>query len=618
LISLSNLYGRTDREEVRRRRRYRWSEQRQEFDVRDRDGATDVISSALSGEHLFFKKLQFTWQGSFSQSTQKSPDVIEMRFRELSAFDSQGKNLTNQNTDTLVSLAYNHLNETWLNLASIDSDEIKEQAITLQGDFKVKYQLNVKTPGYIKFGVKYRDNQRERMRDRLVGNYFSATSGEISEFVQVFPNLYPRVVSNGGIAMSSFLNGPSATNFLNGKYFMGPGSGETNGPGLGNVATSNLVTNMRSLNFLSKDFLADIDDNNTTEKVVGLYAMTEVEFSQKFLLLTGLRFERTITTYRGNYMTTGVDYDDGGAFASVVKDSVGQRNYNEFLPMAHLRYRAKPWLDIRAAVTRTLSRPDFGNLIPFRRINDNEQTIQQANPQLLQIQAWNYDLSFSAYNKNGLITLGGFYKQLANVDYTRTFTRLLPENDPYVGYTISSPENSTGTTTIFGAEFDLQANFRFLPKPFNGFIFSGNLTLLNSETFYPYIPDPLRSPEPPFTAFPVLDGFRAGRAPRQAGIITNVSLGYETGGFSGRVSLVYQGDTFTALGTRNSLDSFQQGNTRIDVAVKQKINNYLKVYLNCNNLTNAAEISFLGNSNRRTAEDYYGFTIDLGIQFQMQ
>jgi TonB-dependent receptor len=615
-ISWSNLFGRTDRDEVRRRRRYRWNEQRQEFDIRDRVGNTDVISSALNGEHRLGKKLELTWQGSYSRSAQDNPLVYETRFRELSAFNSAGVNLVDQSVDSVTTLARNNLSETWMNLVSLDTDKIVESAITAQADVKYPFRFREKTGGFVKFGLKYRDNERARERERLVGNFFSATSGEIRDFLLAFPNLYQRVPSNGGIAMSNFLTGPTAENFLNGDYFMGPGSGETNGPGLSRSATSSLIRNMNALNYLSKDFLSDIDDNTSREQIFAAYGMTEFEIAQKLLVLAGLRFERTITSYRGNFMTSGIDFDDGSAFQQVVRDSVGSRNYNEFLPMLHLRYRVATGVDIRAAATRTLSRPDFTNLIPFRRINDSEQTIQQANPQLKQIRAWNYDLSLALYNNNGLITIGGFYKRLHNVDYLRTFTRLLPPDDPFVGYTINSPENSQGFTTIVGGEIDLQANFRFLPEPFNGLILSANATVLDSETFYPFIPEPQRLATRPFTAFPVLDAFRVGRAPRQANLISNVSIGYEKKGFSGRLSMVYQGDTFTALGTRPTLDAFQQGNTRLDLALKQKINKLMKVYFNCNNITNAAEISFLGEKGRRTAEDYYGFTADLGIQIQ--
>ncbi len=616
-ISWSNLFGRTDRDEVRRRRRYRWNEQRQEFDIRDRVGTTDVLSSALNGEHRIGKKLEFTWQGSYSRSTQNNPLVYETRFRELSAFNSAGINLVNQSVDSVISLARNNLAETWMNLLSLDSDRIVERAITAQTDLKYPFRLGEKTAGFLKFGLKYRDNERDRERQRLVGNFFSATSGEIRDFLVAFPNLYQRVPSNGGIAMSNFLTGPSAGNFLNGNYFIGPGAGETNGPGLSRSTTTGLIRNMNQLNYLSKDFLADIDDNISREQIFATYTMTEFEVAKKLLILAGLRFERTVTSYRGNFMTSGIDFDDGAAFQQVVRDSTGSRNYNEFLPMFHARYRVMNGIDIRAAATRTLSRPDFTNLIPFRRINDSEQTIQQANPQLQQIRAWNYDLSLALYNNNGLITIGGFYKRLQNVDYIRTFTRLLPPDDPFVGYTITSPENSQGYTTIIGGEIDVQANFRFLPKPFNGIIVSANATILDSETFYPFIPEPQRLATRPFTAFPVLDAFRTGRAPRQANLISNVSIGYERGGFSGRLSMVYQGDTFTALGTRPTLDAFQQGNTRFDLALKQKVNKLLKVYFNCNNMSNAAEISFLGEKGRRTAEDYYGFTADLGIQFQL-
>lgn len=617
VISWSNLYGRTDRDEVRRRRRYRWSEQRQEFDIRDRIGVTDVISTALNGEHqLFNKKIQFTWQGSFSQSTQDNPDVKESRFRELSAFASNGVNLIGQSTDSLVRLANNNVTETWLSQVFLFSDKIVERAATVQADFKYPFTLGSKITGYLKTGAKYRDNNRERAFEQSVGNYFSATSGEIRDFLLIYPNLYQRVPSNQGIGISNFLTGPSSDNFLNGSYFMGPGAGTTNGPGLSRNTTGQFIDFMNSLGLLSKDFLGDINDNSSREQVYGTYLMGEIEFSRKLLILAGLRFERTLTSYRGNFMTSGIDFDDGAAYEQVVRDSVGGRDYDVFLPMIHLRYRVNNWFDIRAAATKTLSRPDYSNLIPFRRINDNEQTIIQANPLLRHIDAWNYDLSFSAYNKNGLITLGGFYKELRNVDFNRTYTLLIPPTDQYFGYTITSPENVSGITTVYGGEIDLQANFRFLPRPLSGLLLSANFTFLSSETFYPFIPKPARLPDRPFTPFPILDAVRAGDAPRQAAFISNISLGYEAGGFSGRISMVYQGRTFTTLETRPALDSFQEGNTRFDLALKQKVNKNFKVYLNVNNISNAAEISFLGESSRRTAEDYYGFTADLGVQFQ--
>jgi TonB-dependent receptor len=357
---------------------------------------------------------------------------------------------------------------------------------------------------------------------------------------------------------------------------------------------------MKQLNYLSKDYIADGNDYTTSERVYATYLMTELNVTKKLLVLAGVRFERTETQYTGNYMISGIDADDGAAFEEVTIDSIGGRNYNEFLPMVHVRYKFTNWLDVRGSVTKTISRPDFTNLIPYRRINDNEQTINQANPQLLHTKSWNYDLSISAYNKYGLFTISGFYKELRDADYVRTFRQLLPVGDPFTGYVITNPDNSSGTTVIKGLELDLQANLRFLPKPFNNFIVSANATFLDSETQYPFVDVSERNPLPPFNPNINLNGFRPGNAQFQAAVISNVSIGYEQGGFTSRLSMVYQGKTFTGLNTVASLDAYSIGNTRFDLALNQKITKNLRIYFNWNNISNAAEGAYIGNRDRRS------------------
>ncbi len=609
------FYGLRNSDDVRRRRRFRWDEQRQEYDIRDRNIDVSIMSGSLTGEHRLTNNWLLTWQSAFSRSTQNTPQAFDTRFRELGAFLGSA-NLINQSADSIISLAKNQVDQTFMNFGSIDSDKIVEDAVNVQVDLKVPLSLGDKIASFLKFGAKYRDNIRSRERNTLIANYFTATSGQIANFLRDFPNLYTRVPINQGIAISNFLTGPIANNFLNGDYFMGPGAGSTNGPGLSRGLTSGLLTNMASLGYLDKDFLNDVDDYEATERIYAGYAMTETEISKRLLILAGVRFERTQTTYRGKFMTAGVDPDDGGAFESVTIDSVGGRSYNEFLPMLHMRYKVTKWFDIRAAATRTMGRPNFSSLIPLRRINDNDQFIDQANPLLRQTRAWNYDLFLSFYNKNALITIGGFHKRLTDIDYIRTYTLIFPPDDPYAGYEIRTPDNSSSTTIINGIELDAQSNLRFLPSPFNGIILAANTTFITSTTFFPFVPDPIRSPNRPFAPTVDLNGFREGRAPLQANLIANLSLGYERGGFTGRISMVYQGNTFRELGTRAALDSFQDGNTRFDLAIKQRVTKNVRMYLNVNNFTNAAELSFFGDNSRRTAEDYFGFTADLGVQLQ--
>jgi outer membrane receptor protein involved in Fe transport len=98
----------------------------------------------------------------------------------------------------------------------------------------------------------------------------------------------------------------------------------------------------------------------------------------------------------------------------------------------------------------------------------------------------------------------------------------------------------------------------------------------------------------------------------------NISLGYDIGGFSGRISLFHQSEynlSFTPSGRGDLIvDPF----TRLDLALKQQVTDYLSVMLNISNLTNVKE----GNSINNRVNGYkisninerYGMTVDLGVK----
>ncbi len=615
-VILSSIYGHTDRNEVRRRRRYNGGvgSNNQEYDIRDRLIDINLFSNSLQGQHTLFSKAELTWQGSYSRSVQDIPEAIEVRFREGSAISAAI--LEGQSADIFQSLAVNNLDATFLQQLTKESDITVDDAATFQADLKLPYSLTDKIAGFIKVGGKFRSNERSRERNRVIGNQVG-TGGELGTFIRDYPDYFTSA-SVGGVAISNFLSGPVPTDFLNGDYFFGPGVGNVNGPGLNRQITSDFVRRLDQAGYLPEDYFANVDDYSASEKVSAAYLMTELNLGKKLVIVGGLRFEYTQTIYKGKYMKFGLNAreDDGTQLQSAFADSTGGRDYGLLLPMIQAKYKVTNWFDIRAAYTQTLSRPDFTNLIPSRRINTDARRVDQFNPQLLQTEATNYDLFFSFYNKTGLLTAGFFYKELQNIDYLREYRTNAP--GLFNGYTINSPENVKGTTTITGVEIDLQANLRFLPFPFNYIVLSGNATFLTSEAFYPYSTSSAgRSPVRPFepTSSEILTE-RISRAPRQANFISNASIGYEKGGFSSRVSMVYQGDTFAALGFESSLDSFTDSNIRFDFAVKQRITKKLSVYANWNNITNAAERSFLGIQDRLTSKDFYGYTADLGANYK--
>ena len=200
---------------------------------------------------------------------------------------------------------------------------------------------------------------------------------------------------------------------------------------------------------------------------------------------------------------------------------------------------------------------------------------------------------------------------MENVDYIKT-SRI--EGGKYNGYTLTEPVNAEGESTVKGFEIELQTNLKLLPSPFDGIVIYANYSRIFSETFYPLLK--VERGGPPFFKSIFIDTVRVGRIPGQADHLANLTLGYEKGGFSGRVSMVYQGESLMTIGTREELDGYSDAFIRWDVAMQQKIFKGFSIYLNLNNISDRSEGAFLGLESYPTREEFFGWTGDLGIRYK--
>jgi hypothetical protein len=105
--------------------------------------------------------------------------------------------------------------------------------------------------------------------------------------------------------------------------------------------------------------------------------------------------------------------------------------------------------------------------------------------------------------------------------------------------------------------------------------------------------------------------------PGQADHVGNFSLGYDRGGFSGRLSVTYQGRSLQTVGARAELDGYSDRYWRWDLTFAQHIFSNLSVFANWSNISNSPEESFLGDVVYPTDQRYYGWTADLGIRFSL-
>jgi TonB-dependent receptor len=633
----SGMWGRTERDELRWRRRFRPGNAYQEYDVRERETNINLWSSSLSGEHRF-GKWELKWRGSYSITGQETPFSLAMRFRETGALNATAD--LKSGPEIIPQGFKNDLSQTFLHDTNYDLNSTTDDNTTGQVDLKYNFTGTDKLKGYLKFGGKIRDQSRERDNTQYLLRPYLQNENVARSNRRLFLN--DGNSNNPRIYMANFLGDYLPQGFLNNSpfYNVGPGTASQRtreGFSLENLdlnAYNTLMgTNLRTGDSIKysglpdvekmKKFyqqfqdqyilnrLVDLEDYTANERIYASYVMSEVNLGKKLMLIGGIRYENTRQNYRS---VSGTPNEDGTGILNQI-DSVGAQGYVEWLPMAHLRYKVNDWFDIRMAATKTLSRPNYFNLVPWERINQNDFAIDRGKPDLKHTTNWNYDLFMSFYNQYGLFTIGGFYKRFQNVDYIRN-SRIL--QGQFNGYELTEPANAPGVSNVIGMEVDLQANFRKLGGFWKGILLGANFTIVRSETFYPFfdVINTFDATRPPFFFTEVIDTVRQGRVPGQANFIANFQIGYEKGGFSGRVSAIYQGNSLAFVGQRGELDGFTDQSIRWDLALSQRLNKHWGLFFNLNNFSNQPERAFVGRTTFLSEEEFFGFTGDLGIRYK--
>lgn len=365
---------------------------------------------------------------------------------------------------------------------------------------------------------------------------------------------------------------------------------------------------------------------STVDEIGSGYIMSKLNLGQWLTFIPGVRYEKFTGDYR-SYVRLSTGHGTG-----VYKPRTKVINQNTWLPMFHLKVKPLEWLDFRIAATRTLSRPDFIQMVPY--INSSLMTstasASQGNPHLNPTRSWNYDAYISFYTrKHGLFTFGWFYKEIDDVviSATRfilteaTAQNLRLESDfypkwSYVGRQVSYYENSP-QSTVKGFEVDLQTNFQMLPGFLKGFVLNANYSRIWSTTYLSYFKtvvtlDPTKFP-PIKTSY--ITGFRSGRVPGQVDHLINLSLGYDLGMLSVRISMSHQGESLARAYTQMEMDSWNEAFNRWDFSARYNITRHLSLLFNGVNLTNQFDESYFGRDPRPTSLQYYGTMYDLGLQY---
>ena len=635
-ISYSNLNSGINKDVNSHRHFYELTNNERRLRSGTDDNIINVSTETWKYKQNLFSKFDLEAYRSYSKSDNTLKEY-QFNFHERFAFSESvlGKNL-----DKIQNFASNDTLGTYWNDYQYFKYNTKESEETFGLDLEYAFRLSNILSGKVKIGNKIRTKSRNFDQNHEFGNVAAAAGlrEPRDSLIQHFPEI--QEYSPVGTRTISLLNFKDSEydydGYKIGDYSFGP--------------VADLDYMMEAFKFFKTNFhkyapgASTIDeyimhhihqtnsifyDYNGEEEYRASYSMIDLDIGAKVNVIAGLRQENNTTTYTAyraqrsaltHWVFTGEEF-------------TYQRKNSYTLPALFLRYKPVEWLNIRAALTNTLTRPNYTDIIPLQEFQGTASAVDWRNQDLKPGKSKNQDYSIS-FNQNrlGLISIGYFTKNIEDLIFSSGRRYIddpsefgLPENVEkwqLLNYTSNNPYD----VLLKGIEFDYQTRFWYLPSFLSGLVLNFNYTTIESEVKYPRsILDQFFDwdASPPGVITTVIDTFYTDRLIDQPNEIMNLSLGYDYKGFSGRISMLYKTDVFTQTNFWPELRKTTDDYRRWDLSIKQKLPaKGLEIFFNANNLTEATDVDrFRGSTSldnsigSLAAEQYYGKTFDLGFRY---
>ena len=609
-------------------------------------GNTRLLTNSLENTFKFLNtELSLTL--AYSNAKHNTPRQ-DFNFVEL----SDGADPINQDwlifrqpAEVLEEYGGTSLNNSYLQTMGLSESTLTDKNYDVKLDWDIPFKISDNILGKFSVGGKY--HRLERVSNNVqdfVNFQYGAGLAPKQAMMSLFPWIDTNLSAQRGISANNFQNqNYRPGEFLDGRYELGWG------------ADINLLSGIQDQfyqanpNFYQKNgFNNFFQDYSNTEEVIAGYTMAEILIGKKLMILPGIRYEKENTTYEGYHIELLWANANG---VRGTPDSVSIDRENDFFfPSLNLKYRLNDWSLIQGAIYKSATRPDFRLLSPTVVITElTTEPFTSGNPFLKPSIAWNYDLGFSVHsNKIGLLSLNLFYKKVDGFIFTLNnyfphrrdrivdakapegLLDILPADNFYPMdrlddvHKTNIPFNNFESATYSGLELSWQTNFWYLPKALSGLVLDVNVTMLRSNTRYPYFEDVVIGIDSsgffPRDIIGYEYNLTEGRLVNQPNAILNLILGWDYKGFSSRFSFRYQGNTLQNQDSRLSLsNSFYDTFVWMDVSLKQKITKNISVFANLTNVSQHIDdyfIRFGGHTTLPTNSEQYGLRGQFGITYR--
>jgi len=317
---------------------------------------------------------------------------------------------------------------------------------------------------------------------------------------------------------------------------------------------------------------APTDEYQAEERAASAYASLGIGLTSAMRATVGIRVEANETVVETFDPRLGAKIEGVSSDLSTV----------EPLPTVTLEYELGDQ-QLRAAISRTIVRPQFRELAPFRYDSYQESTL--GNPFLENGEIFNYDLRWSWYPSLGeIVSLGGFYKRFNDpIEIVRL---------PTAGNNIGTPEPYNGpSASTYGLEIELRHDLgRWLPL--EGLAFASNATLAEStvkqdEEIQVFFGNPSAT-EPdllPAGLFTNPERPMVNQSPYLLNARLQYALPSRVGGLAVHYNLV--GERLTQVGIQGFDDIYEETRHTLDLTVDHRLMDAIDLKVSAENLTDS-------------------------------
>jgi hypothetical protein len=278
------------------------------------------------------------------------------------------------------------------------------------------------------------------------------------------------------------------------------------------------------------------------------YLMVEMPLGDRLRAIAGARVE-----------SYDMDIESRGDTLSGVEET-------SILPAVNLVFQLSRNMNLRAAYSGTVDRPEFRELAPFQFTEASSLRQLFGNPELTTSKITSFDLRWDWFRRNGeLISISTFYKRLDE-----------PIEQVFVAAASSAYSfQNADEAVLYGVEFDARQRLDVISELLQDFTVQGNLSLIDSRVTVrqtgTFQPTNLERP---------LEG--------QSSYSVNLGMLYQYPVTGTDVGVFYSrfGQRLTAAGGFGIPGIYEQSRHQLDATFKQRVRGGLRFKAKASNLLN--------------------------------